>query len=119
MFGFEKYDVIYNKIGYLIRVKSGITCSHIFCHYNTKIKVDSYDSLHVEKTLALHVLIHIKSVLNKDQNHYYYNIFLKKCSFQLAKKNGNFDSITMMRFDQTKSSKRKILWGKKKKYLGY
>ena len=32
------------------------------------------------------VLIPIKSVLNKDQNHYYYTIFLEKCSYQLAKK---------------------------------
>ena len=32
--------------------------------------------------LTLHV---IKSVLNKDQNHYYYNIILEKCLHQLAK----------------------------------
>ena len=39
------------------------------------------------KTLTLHnVIIHIKSVLNKDQNHYYCNIFLEKCLYQLVKK---------------------------------
>ena len=38
------------------------------------------------KRLTLHVLIHIKSVLNKDKNHYYYKVFLEKCSHQLAKK---------------------------------
>ena len=27
----------------------------------------------------------IKSVLNKDKNHYYYKKFLEKCSYQLAK----------------------------------
>ena len=31
-------------------------------------------------------LVHIKSVWNKDQNHYYYNIFLEKCSYQLPNK---------------------------------
>ena len=46
----------------------------------TKMKVDSYDSLPVEKILTLHnVIILIKSVLNKYQNQYYYNIFLEKC----------------------------------------
>ena len=33
-----------------------------------------------KKTLTLHnVIILIKSVFNKDQNHYYYNTFLEKC----------------------------------------
>ena len=40
-----------------------------------------------KKRLTLHnVTILIKSVLNKDKNYYYYNIFLEKCSYQLAKK---------------------------------
>ena len=56
-------------------------------HYYVKIKVDSYDFLPIEKTLTLHnVIILIKSILNKDKNHYYYKIFLKKCSYQLDKK---------------------------------
>ena len=46
----------------------------------TKMKVDSYDSLPLEKIPTLHnVIILIKSVLNKYQNQYYYNIFLEKC----------------------------------------
>ena len=46
----------------------------------TKMKVDSYDSLPLEKILTLHnVIILVKSVLNKYQNQYYYNIFLEKC----------------------------------------
>ena len=59
-----------------------------FSHYNAKIKVDSYDSLPIEKRLTLHnVIILIKSVLNKDKkNQYYYDIFLEKCSYQLVKK---------------------------------
>ena len=45
-------DVIVNRIRYFTSVKSGIT--YIFSHYFTKIKVDSYNSLHTEKILTLH-----------------------------------------------------------------
>ena len=42
----------------------------------------SYDSLSLEKTLTLHnVIIFIKSVFNKYQNHNYFNIFIEKCTF--------------------------------------
>ena len=85
LFGSEKYDAKYNRIRYLINLKSGI--KYIFSHYFTKIKIDSYDYLPLEKRLILHnVIIHIKSVLTKEKNHYYYKIFLEKCSYQLAKK---------------------------------
>ena len=58
-----------------------------FFHYFAKIKVDSYDSSPIEKGLTLHnVITRIKSVLNKDKNHYYYKIFLENYSYQLAKK---------------------------------
>ena len=83
--GSKEYEAIYNRIRYFISQKSGIT--YIFSHYFAKIKVDSYDSLPIEKRLTLHnVIIHIKSVLNKDKNHYYFKIFLEKYSYQLAKK---------------------------------
>ena len=37
--------------------------------------------------MTLHdVMILINSVFNNDQNNYYYNMFLEKCSYQLAKK---------------------------------
>ena len=69
-----------------MEIKSGIT--YLFSHNYAKIKVDSYDSLPLEKTLTFHnVIIHIKSVWNKDQNHYYYSIFLEKPSYQLPKIN--------------------------------
>ena len=69
----------------LISLKSGVT--YICSHYFTKIKIDSYDSLPIEKRLTLHnVIIHNKSVLNKDKDLYYYKIFFEKCSYQLAKK---------------------------------
>ena len=84
-FGSGKYDAIYNRVRYLIGLKSSIT--YVFSHYYAKIKVDSYGSLPIKKTLILHnLVILIKSVLNKDQNRYCYNIFLEKCSYQLAKK---------------------------------
>ena len=42
--------------------------------------------LPLDKTLALHNLtILIKSVLNKDQNHYFFNNSLEKGSYQLPK----------------------------------
>ena len=63
------------------------TITNIFSHYFAKIKVDSYDFLPIEKTMALPtVIILIKSVLNNDKHHCYYKIFLEKCSYQLAKK---------------------------------
>ena len=79
LFGLDIYDSNCNRIRCLINQKSGVT--YVFSYFYAKIKVDSYDSLSIEKTLALlNVIIHIKSFLNKDQNHYYYNIFLEKYS---------------------------------------
>ena len=77
LFGSEKYDAIYNKIRYLISLKYGIT--YISSRFFANIKVNSYDSLPIEKRLTLHnVIIHIKSVLSKDKKHYYYKTFFKK-----------------------------------------
>ena len=68
LFGSKKYT-IYNKIRYLTSLTSSIT--YIFSLYFVKIKVNSYDSLPMEKTLTLHnVIILIKSILNKDKNPY-------------------------------------------------
>ena len=81
LFGSEKYDFIYNKIRYLIGVKSGVT--YFISHNYAKIKVDSYDSLLLEKTIKIKIsqfLIKIKI------NNYYYNIFLEKTSYELPKK---------------------------------
>ena len=41
------------------------------------------------ETLALYVIKLINSGFNKDQNPYYYNIFLEKCSYQVSKNNDN------------------------------
>ena len=67
LLGPEKYDAIYNRIRYPISLKSGIT--YLFPHYYVEIKVDSYDSLPIEKIVTLHnVIILSKSVLNKETN---------------------------------------------------
>ena len=52
-----------------------VVLNMFFSHNYAKIKINSYDSFPLEKTLTLHnVIILINSVLNKDKNHYYYNI---------------------------------------------
>ena len=73
LFGSANYDFICNRIRYLIGIKSRIT--YFISHNYAKTKVDSYYSLSLEET-----------VLNKNKNNYYYNIFLEKCLYQLRKK---------------------------------
>ena len=42
------------------------------------MRSDSYNSLLIEKVLTFHyVIILINSVVNKNENNYYYNIFLE------------------------------------------
>ena len=83
LFGSEKYDSIYNRIKHLISVKS----TYITSHNDAKIKVDSYDSLPLEKTMTFHdFIILIKSGFNKDKINYCYNKFLEKVSHKLPKK---------------------------------
>ena len=60
-FGPKKCDAIYDKIGYLINIKSGIT--YTISHYFAKIKVDSYNFLPTEKRWLC--------FLNEDKDHYY------------------------------------------------
>ena len=51
LFGGEKYDFIYKRIRHFIGVKSDITC--VNSHKYVKNKVNSYDSLELEKALTL------------------------------------------------------------------
>ena len=94
LFGSEKNEAIYNRIRYLISLKSGIT--YISSHYFAKIKFDSCDSSPIETRLTLlNVIIIITTTIrynSNDNNHYYYKIFLEKCLCQLAKKITNFCS---------------------------
>ena len=75
--GPEKYDAIYNRMRYL---KSSIT--YIFPTITQKSRLILMILYLQKKRLTLHnAIILIKSVLNKDKNHCYYNIFLEKCSY--------------------------------------
>ena len=113
MFNSKKHKAIYNRNRYLVSQESDIT--HIFSNYFGRIKVDSYDFFPMERILTLHnVIILLKSVLNKDKDHYYYYIFLEKCSYYLAKKKSKIFvlSIMMEKFRE-RNSKRKVLCQKK------
>ena len=77
LFGSEKHDAICNRIKYIINILFIYIYIYIYIyihtlsHYYAKIKDISYDSMPVEKILTLYnVIILIKSVLNKDKNHY-------------------------------------------------
>ena len=65
LFGPEKHDAIYNRIKYFISQKSVIT--YVFSHNYARIKIDSYNSLPLEKRLILHNdIILIKSFFDKN-----------------------------------------------------
>ena len=84
LFGAEKYDFIYNRVRYVIEVKSVIT--YVISYNYARIKVDSYDSLLLEETLTFcNDIIHIKLVWNKDKSHYYYNKFLENVCIDYLK----------------------------------
>ena len=71
------FDKICDRIKYLINEKSGIKDS--INHNFARIRIESYNSLPIEKILIFHnIIILIKSVINKNENNYYYNIFLEK-----------------------------------------
>ena len=47
------------------------------------IRIRSFSSLSIKKILTFHnVIILIKSVVNKNKNKYYYNVFLEKGSYK-------------------------------------
>ena len=78
-----RYDTVYDRIRCLISLKISIT--NIFSHYFAKIKVGSYDSSSKEKILTFYnVIILIKSVLNKDKNHYYYKDIFRKMFLSIS-----------------------------------
>ena len=52
-----------------------------YSHNYTKIKINLDDDLPFEKRLNVqNVVIIIKSVFNKNYNHYYYETFTQECS---------------------------------------
>ena len=50
LLGSGNYDAIYGRIRYILSLKGRIT--YIFSHYFAKIKIDSYDSLPIEKRIG-------------------------------------------------------------------
>ena len=81
LFDYGLFHKICEKIKYHISKKSGITNS-INCNFG-RIRIDSWNSLPVKKILTFHnVIILIKSVVNKNENKYCYNIFLEKVSYK-------------------------------------
>ena len=74
LFDHGLFDKICDKIKHLISEKIGIIYS--ISHNFGKIRIDSYNSLPIEKILTFHnVIILIKSVVNKNKNNHYYNVF--------------------------------------------
>ena len=69
----------------------------------------------LQKTLTFHAIVLIKSVFNKNQNHYFYNMFLEKCFNQLDKNIDKyfFHSIIILKFGEPQVAKKS--WCKKKK----
>ena len=67
------YEKIFDRIRYLISEKSGIT--DIINHNFARIRIDSYNSLPIEKIVTFdNIIILIKSVLNVNKNECSYNI---------------------------------------------
>ena len=110
LFGLEKYEPFTTELD-IFQVKK--VPPHIFfSHYFTKIKVDSYNALPIQKILTLHnATIDIKSVLNKDKNGYYYKTFLEKWSYQSVEKQLQIfvHSLIMVRFKETEIAKENLL----------
>ena len=76
----EKYDAIYDRIAYFIGLKTGIT--FVFSLNFAKTKIYSYGSLPLGE-----IIIGIKLVFNKYQNHCcYITFFLEKCLYHVAEK---------------------------------
>ena len=72
---YERYNAIYDGIQYFINEKGGIINS--IKHNFAGIRIDWYNSLPTEKMLTCHnVIILKKSIVNKNKNDYYENIFL-------------------------------------------
>ena len=67
LFGDEKYDLIYNRIRYLIGVKSGV--AYVISLYYANVNVDLYCYLPLQIKLTFHhVILLSKLVFNKDKN---------------------------------------------------
>ena len=68
--------------------------ANILLDEKSQVNILIYDILY-KNLIMQNVIIDIKSVWNKDQNHYYDNVVIKKCSYQLPK---NCDKKNMFLF---------------------
>ena len=79
LLGHSWYDEICDRIKYLVLQRKVDSIADSINHNFAGIRIDSYNSLPIEKISAFHtVVILIKSVVNKNKNDHYYNIFLEK-----------------------------------------
>ena len=104
LFGTERYVSIFNRIIYLLRIKSNI------------LNVVLDDDLFLEKTLTMHnVVILIKSVFLKKRNQCYYRTFSENFSYKLTKNNDNkkFSSYDNIWFNKIKITKEEFHGTKK------
>ena len=70
------YNVIYSKINCLICEKSD--AKYIINHNFGRIRIDSYNSLPIEKATFDNIIIHIKSVDNKNKNNCFFKCIFRK-----------------------------------------
>ena len=61
LYGSEKNNFIYNRIGHFIEVKSGM--KYAIFHNDAKIKLEPYDSLTLQKTLTFHNVLILQSLM--------------------------------------------------------
>ena len=84
-FNICSYNSILNRRKYLVSLKCCLT--YVISDNYAKLKLDSHDSLPLEKTTTFNnVIIFIKSVWHKEKNNYCYNIFFEKASYELSEK---------------------------------
>ena len=73
----RKYLGLFQSRKYLIMLK--INISDVYSYKRMRIKINSDDDLPSEKLLNMHnVVIFIKSIVNKNHNNYYYQLFFRK-----------------------------------------
>ena len=77
----EKYDLIYNRIKYLIGVKSGIIC-YFSKLYKDQSRFKRFFTSR-KRTTFHNFIIFIKLGFNKNENNYFYNIFFEKTLYPL------------------------------------
>ena len=89
-----KYERCFDRVSYLIMLKN--IYSSVYFQKFVKTKINSDNNLPLEKTLNIqNVVILVNSVFSKNQNYYYYQVFLKTCS----------DNVKMLYFNRIDASK--------------